>query len=368
MSGLRERLIGGAAGGLHLALRTAGVGKAKLPADPQRVLVVKPCCIGDLLFTTPLLAAISEHWRGAEIDYVAGPHAHAALEGNPRLSQIVDAGVVGASHYPAGAVWRLAGQLRRRRYAAAFVPDRSPALALLTLLARIPYRSGLDSRGRGIGLTCAVTVDDRQPRHEVDIYLDVARAAGLPLPSVPRLEYYPTAEAQVQATTLLQSLNLDTTRPIITINPAGGINPGANRPDKRWPADRWRQLAADLSASATVLLIGGPDDRELAATVATNAGVHNVAGRLNLSATAALFQHAALHLGGDTGTTHLAVAVGCRTVGIFGPTSVLRYGLYGPAAQVLNLYPVGAQAGDGSTADVSLAMVQAAVAELLGDL
>ncbi len=367
MSSLRRWVVGGGAGLLRSGLRLVGVGRGQRPAAPQRVLLLKPCCIGDLLFTTPLLAAISEFWPGAAVDYLVGPHSRAAVLGNPRLNEIVDAGLVGAGRYPWPAMLKLAGALRRRGYAAAFVPDRSPALALLALLARIPYRAGLNSSGRGLGLSVAAPVDDRQPRHEVERYLDVARAAGLPLPSQPRLEYYPGAQAMEQAAALLGELGLGS-RPLITLNPAGGVNPGTVLKEKRWPLAAWRALLPRLAALADVLVIGGQADLALAAAVTAELPAHNVAGRLDLAATGALFQRAALHLGGDTGTSHLAVACTCRTVAIFGPTSVLQYGLYGPANLVRSLYPVGKQGGGGLTSDVPVAGVYAAARELLGDL
>jgi ADP-heptose:LPS heptosyltransferase len=76
-------------------------------------------------------------------------------------------------------------------------------------------------------------------------------------------------------------------------------------------------------------------------------------------------QRAALHLGNDTGVSHLAVACGSRTVAIFGPTSVLRYGLYGPPDQVRSLYPAGYEDGGGNTAGVTVEQVWKAVAEVL---
>ncbi len=362
MSG-RERVVDAAAGGLGLALR--GWGRGKLPAHPSRVLLLKPCCIGDVLFATPLLAALSEAWPEARIGWLVGAHARAALLGNPRLHALLDAGKLGAGHYPMGAMLGMAVRLRRKRFAAAFIPDRSPALAMLALLAGIPYRAGLDSRGRGLGLSAAARVDDRhEARHEVDIYLDVACAAGLPIPNSPHMEYHTTPAAVAAVDAVLATLPLRPAHDIITIHPSGGVNPGAAMPSKRWPLDRFAQLAARLSELADILVLGGvgDDDRQLAAALAADhPRIHNLAGQLDLPATGALLQRATLHLGNDTGVSHLAVACGCRTVAIFGPTSTLRYGLYGPPAQVRSLYPPGHPDGGGDITDVSLEQVWNAV-------
>lgn len=351
---------------MQLALR--GLGHGKLPPHPARVLIIKPCCIGDVLFATPLLATISAATQ-AHIGWLVGRHSRAALLGNPRLSALLDAGELGASHYPFGAMMSMALRLRRKQFAAAFIPDRSPALALLALLAGIPYRAGLNSRNRGLGLSAAAEVDDRQSaKHEVEIYLDVARAAGLPVSADPRLEYHPTTEAQSAADALLLSLPLDRARPTITIHPGGGVNPGGQLPSKRWPVQHFAAIAARLAEQANVLVLGGAgdDDHQLAATVQQgDTRIHNLAGRLDLAATGALLQRTALHLGNDTGVSHLAVACGCRTLAIFGPTSVLRYGLYGPPTQVRNLYPASCEDGGGNTAAVTVTQVWEAVAAMV---
>lgn len=367
MSG-RERVVDAAAGALNFTLR--GLGRGKRPLQPARVLIIKPCCIGDVLFATPLLAAVNETWPQAKIGWLVGQHSRAALLGNPRLSALLDAGQLGASHYPFAAMVKMAGWLRRKRFAAAFIPDRSPALALLALLAGIPYRAGLNSRGRGIGLSVAAAVNDSQTaRHEVDLYLDVARAAALNLPQPARMEYHPTRQARAVADELLAALPLRPGLPLVTIHPGGGVNPGANVPAKRWPIERYFALAGELSKQANVLALGGrgEDDRNLAAalTFSPYEGIYDVAGRLDLAATGALLQRAALHVGNDTGVTHLAVAVGCHTVGIFGPTSVIRYALYGPPQQVRSVYPAGHEDGGGDIAAVTLEQVKAAVSDIM---
>lgn len=369
MRGRRERSIAALASPLNFALR--GLVGGKRPTQPDRILIVKPCCIGDVLFATPLLATVSAYWPTARISWLVGSHARAALLGNPRLYSLLDWGDLGAGHYPPMTMWQTAKRLRHRQFAAAFIPDRSPALALLTLLAGIPYRAGLNSKGRGLGLSVAAEVDDaKQARHEVDIYLDVARAAGLPLPAPPRMEYHPTTAAQAEADALLASLDLDRSRPIVTIHPGGGVNPGANMPNKRWPRNHYFAIATRLAAAgANVLILGGKgdEDRHLAHTftMIDYAHIHDLSGQLDLPATAALLRHASLHLGNDTGVSHLAVAVGCRTIAIFGPTSVLRYGLYAPPRQARSLHPAAYPDGGGDTAAVSPDEVWQAMSEMV---
>lgn len=109
--------------------------------------------------------------------------------------------------------------------------------------------------------------------------------------------------------------------------PAGGpvvLVPGSGMRVKRWPADRWAEVAAACRAAARpALLVGGPDVPPVPGAVALP--------RSELRALAALFaavgEAAGVVVGGDTGAVRLATAVGARAVGLYGPTLASRYGL-----------------------------------------
>lgn len=98
------------------------------------------------------------------------------------------------------------------------------------------------------------------------------------------------------------------------------ILPGAGKPNKLWPVDRWKQVAKRTNA----LIAWGPNERELA---------ESIGGRLapptNLRELASLLRSARLVIGGDTGPLHLADALGTKVVGLYGPTNAWRNGPYG---------------------------------------
>ncbi len=107
------------------------------------------------------------------------------------------------------------------------------------------------------------------------------------------------------------------------------INPGARSPARRWPVGHFAQVAAQLwkHGVGTLVLLGGPGEETLADEVAARAGVPtlNLAGKTSLGALAALVEQADLLISNDTGTAHLAVALGTRSVTIFGPADVRRW-------------------------------------------
>ncbi len=107
------------------------------------------------------------------------------------------------------------------------------------------------------------------------------------------------------------------------------VHPGAMYASRRWPAQRWAQVAAALHADGhRVLVTGSAAERPLAVEVAERAGLAGdavLAGRTDLLGLVALVAAARLLLSGDTGTAHVATAVGTPSVVLFGPASPHRW-------------------------------------------
>jgi ADP-heptose:LPS heptosyltransferase len=101
------------------------------------------------------------------------------------------------------------------------------------------------------------------------------------------------------------------------------LMPGAAHATKRWPAHHWITLVAQLAQQQVdLVIVGGPAEVELGAQLAQIGGprVASAAGRFDLAGTAALIKQARCLVGGDTGVTHLATAVGVPVVVLLGPT------------------------------------------------
>lgn len=302
-----------------------------LPLDPgsvRRILVVKPCCLGDVLMTTPALRALKRHFAGAEVDVLTSDWCAAALRGNAHVDRTLP--------YPERAsaprLLALAGRLRQERYDVAVSLDRSPKVNGMLRLTGIAERVGIDSRGRGVGLTRRVS--PRPLEHEIDLFLSVVALLGVP-PAGSETEYAPSADARVLARRLLGGL----ARPVVVIHPGGAINPGSVMLSKRWPAIAFGELASRLvhEAGASVVLVGALSDRDAVQITAdfTDAPILDLGGQLSIDELAAVAREADLYVGNDSGASHLANAVGTPTVTIFGPTSPYQYRPLGPAAQVV---------------------------------
>ncbi|MCC6626716.1 MAG: glycosyltransferase family 9 protein [Chloroflexi bacterium] len=316
---LKQPLLTALCAVLSLALRPLARPRP-LPASVGRALLMRPCCLGDVLLTTAAVRALALAWPDARLDYLVGSAAAAGLAHNPRLSRLIDA--------PAGVVayLRLAQQLRRDHYDVAFVFDRAPQWSLLALLIGVPVRAGFDSRWRGLGLTHRVTPHVGQ--HESELAAGVVRSLGLPVADL-REEYQPSAAARVCAAALLAPLPPGLR---VMLHPGGGVNSGMTLLAKRWPAPRFAALIDRLAAAgATPILVGAAADRAVVdavlAELPSRITATDLAGRLDLDAHAALAAACDLYIGHDSGPTHLAAAAGAPVVAIFGPTDP---GVYAP--------------------------------------
>ena len=100
---------------------------------------------------------------------------------------------------------------------------------------------------------------------------------------------------------------------------------------KRWPEDRWISLGQALAQDGLAAVLPGGTEAERAAAARIAAAIPgaSAAPAMDLVEAAALLGHAAGVVGVDTGLTHLAVALGVPTVGIYCATNPALTGLHG---------------------------------------
>ncbi|MDP9311297.1 MAG: glycosyltransferase family 9 protein [Chloroflexota bacterium] len=293
--------------------------------DPASVLVVKPCCLGDVLLTTPLVAAIRAGYPTAKISYAVGTWSAPMVATNPHIDETL----LLPDRWSPGSLLATAQVFRDRRFDVVFVPDRSPTLTLLVWLAQIPQRVGLDSAGRGFAYTHPVP-STFGPTHEAQVYSSLAAAVKLP-PPPKRLFFFPSPEAEARADQLVAADN-DSSGPLVVLHPGGGQNPGMSLPRKRWLPERWAAVADALAAEgARIWLLGGPGDEAAVMAVAAHMQfkARTAVRRWDWAVLGAMLQRADLFLGHDTGMMHLATAVDTPTVAVFGPSDPQMYGPYG---------------------------------------
>jgi len=290
---------------------TKGTGSEPTAVPPYRrsALVIQTAFLGDVVLTTPLLSALAE--RHGPVDVVTTPAGGGLLETHPAVRAIIRYDKHGADRGWKG-FWRLAAELRARRYSSVYLPHRSVRSAALALLSGAPERIGFSDS------SAAITYTQRIPRpregHEVERLLALAGPGRF----------------DARVTLGLTDGDHSAAEGWLATHGVGSrfvaLAPGSIWGTKRWPY--FPALAAVLERPCVV--IGGHEDAGLAdAIVASAAGrAVSAAGALSLRASAALIQRAAVLVTNDSAPLHLGTAVGTPIVALFGPT-VPEFG-FGP--------------------------------------
>ncbi|MDR1577459.1 MAG: glycosyltransferase family 9 protein [Deltaproteobacteria bacterium] len=123
--------------------------------------------------------------------------------------------------------------------------------------------------------------------------------------------------------------------PTTGAQPKVGLALGAGHPRRRWPRDKFKELAQKLQEKwgARVILLGGPGEKALGRAVnqelGQSADLINLVGRTDLGELTKVIEELDLLIASDTGALHLGAAVGTKTVGLyFGPALAQETGPY----------------------------------------
>ncbi len=299
---------------------------------PQRILLIRPDHLGDVLFSTPALHVLRTTWPAAHITALVGPWSAAILRHNRDIDTLTTLPFPGFTRqagprpwHPYRLLWHQARRLRSERFDLAIVLRFDHWWgAWLAQLAGIPWRVGYAVAECQPFLTQVVPY--QAGRHEVEQNLTLIEAVtGLPISSPARLHFSVTTTAQAWVHAWRAQTGL-------AGQPLVAIHPGAGAAVKLWPAAAWATVIDGvLARGLAVVLTGSAAEAGLAAEIAglVTGQIHTLVGATDLDQLAALFQQCRLAVGLDSGPMHLAVAVGAPTVHLYGPVAASTFGPWG---------------------------------------
>jgi heptosyltransferase-2 len=218
--------------------------------------------------------------------------------------------------------------LKADGYDLAIILPNSFEAALTSFVTRIPRRIGYNKDVRGLLLTDPIAVPEwKNRRHEVYYYLNLIaeterRVLGRETISIeyPNISLEVSPERRAKASRILAEAGVRKGFPIVALG-VGSTNSRA----KRWPAERYAELSDRLrhEFDANVILVGSPQETDVAETVVGLSASKpiNLVGKTDLAQATAILSTADLMIANDMGLGHVAAAVGCRVVTIFGPTN-----------------------------------------------
>ncbi len=308
-------------------------------AHVDRILVIRPDHIGDVLLITPALRLLRRAFPASEITALVGPWSAAVLAGNPDIDRIQTCRFPGYDRSQPQQGLQAYVQLRRE---AARLQAEEYQLALnlrsdfwwgaaLAAFAGIPYVWGFDVPECAPFLTHAQPVQDDEHQAASNLGLvQAAAAVGAVVEDVPtHLQVGFMREDEVSADTILRAIAMPDHARLIA------IHPGSGAPIKNWTQVGWHAVGKALAADNRTyfLVTSGPAEQDLAQGVAAGLPQDRtvMAGETSLGVLAALYARCGLVMGPDSGPLHLAVAVGTPSVTLYGSSDPLRFGPWGPA-------------------------------------
>lgn len=326
----------------------------------KRILIVtKFRFIGDTLLAVPIFRAARAQWPEARIVLLTGKNARVLLQNNPYLDEIIEFDPYKKDSGQA-AFWQLVRRIRRSRFDLCLALNRSFHSALLPWLGGIGTRAGFESEGRGALLNRRVDYD--RDKSEIACYFDVLSAVAPETDVNPSLELWISpAERRTAWERIARALDDESEHWLV------GIQPGASLDGKRWPATRFAAVADALVASDTrvrIVLVGGNEEKpaadEMVAACAdrTRSRLVSFVGACDLRGSLGIISFLQMFIGNDTAVMHSAVALGVRTVALFGPTNPRKWGNYGDRHRVV-------ESVDGSMDGIAVDLVAARARELL---
>lgn len=306
-------------------------------ARPEKVLVIRPDHLGDVLLSLPSFRLLRVALPEAHITALVGPWSRAVLAACDVVDSIRTCPFPGFTRRPKGFPWnpylllrREARRLRQEGFDVSL--NLRPDFwwgAMLAYLAGIPNRIGYDVPECLPFLSQALP--HRPSQHHVEQSLGLVRALVGEEASCPTGLFFPISPEE-------ESFAHEQTRCWPGHGPLVIIYPGSGAPVKLWRPQGFAQVADALTEryGARIVITGGPGEEALVRAVA-HAASHPpyILLGASLGQIAALLRLSALAVGLDSGIMHLAVAMGTPTVHLYGPVDRATFGPWGPAEKHL---------------------------------
>ena len=292
----------------------------------SRILVIKLRFIGDVLLATPVFRSLRGQYPGARISALVNVGTDEILRRNPHVDEIflVQRGT-----------WkiqlRLLRDIRSRGFDCVIDLTDGDRSALISIFSGANIRIGFNHERRWRGWLYSQCLGvSYGSMHMVNYHVQALFPLGIQsLADAPEL--FIGDEEQKAADHLLGKVDLLDQKWVM-------IHPAARYWFKAWPAERFAGLSdALIERGLKVVLIGHSDDQGIGEVVQGTAKHKLILliGQTSLLELAGLMKRCSLFIGNDGGPMHMAAAVGCPVVALFGPTDPAVWGPKGKQTVVL---------------------------------
>ena len=294
----------------------------------RRILCIRLDGMGDLMMTTPALAAIRETHPNCHLTLMTSSAGATVASLLPGIDEVMvyDAPWLKAtvSRESSQPEYMWFEEIRDRYFDAAIiftVYSQNPLpTAMMAYMADIPLRLAHCRENPYQLLTHYLPEQEPEQfiRHEAQRQLDLVASIGCTTPN-PRLRINVSQKAEQSVVKQLKQLGLSTHQNWIV------LHAGASAPSRRYPPEQFAQVTQSLAQKGiTAIFTGTPSEQNLVESIRQQvvAPSLSLAGQLDLSEMTALLAAAPLLLSNNTGPVHLAAAVGTPVVDLYALTNV----------------------------------------------
>lgn len=308
------------------AFSLAGAGKKRVPLDKtkiSKILLIRTDRLGDMVLTTPFVAALKAAFPASNITLLASPGPARLMQFNPHLSATVQ--------WDGSRRGEIVAQLRATAFDLALDLHYDYALetAKLCTAAAAKVSCGFDIAGRGYYFD--LPVKPQGAKHFTEELGDILSALGIHIAMKSPELFFDNATTEA-ADAFLKENGLEAGRYAV-------VHPGGHYAAQRWPANKFAQLSGFLRETKDlhVMTVGSTDERTLLAQAAPGEPAYSGGDPLM---TAALISKAALFIGNNSGPLHMACALNVPNVSTMGPTDPVRFAPLGNRSAVVRKNPV----------------------------
>ncbi|MCL4490722.1 MAG: glycosyltransferase family 9 protein [Nitrospirae bacterium] len=187
---------------------------------------------------------------------------------------------------------------------------------LITFLSGAPEIIGTEGQNKGLDFILTRKIDSQNTVHGIEARLNLISQIGAGTNNKTTSVYLDGGDRE-PASSFLENNGIKKDSLLI------GLHPGAQKPFKCWPPERFVELGRLLAGrfGCRIVVTGNRGEKPLADKIASEIeGAVSAAGRLTLRETAAVIEKVNVFITNDTGPMHIAFALKIPTVALFSPT------------------------------------------------
>lgn len=299
----------------------------ELPSRTEKILIIKPSSLGDVVHSLPFLNAVKARFPGVSIHWVITKGLEGILERHPMIDRLWvinkdDWKKISSLKVTVNELKELFKNLKKESYDVAFDLQGLLRSGIITSATGAPVRIGFKEAREGSRFFYTHRIEGGKAIHAVDRYLKMADFVGCDTSNV--VFPFPV------------SLRTPSSFPALSSSGKYAvIVPGARWKTKRWPAENFGRLASRLPLET--IIVGSKADKDIADEIVSlsNGKAASLAGKTDLMELIEVIKHARFIVSNDSGPMHIAAALSIPVFAIFGPTDPLKTGPYGRGHTVI---------------------------------